>query len=110
MYACITATMAVLLGLLAVLVGTAIGLVGVRFVLCLLRVDASNRIVEVVGVITDPLVAPFENVLGIEHVAVGGEHGAADTAALVAMAGYGLVFALLWAIGSMLRRGRSVVA
>ncbi len=97
------------LGGLKVLAGAAFGLIETllvgRFVLCLVRADPENRVVEVWGTITDPLVRPFEGVLGIQHVAVGGEtHGAFDAGALVAMAGYGLLFALIFAILSLASR------
>ena len=99
------------LGILKVLAGMAFGLIETlligRFVLCALRVDPENRIVEVFGTVTDPLVRPFEGILGIQHVPVGGEvHGAVDVGALAAMAGYGLIFAVLfWVLLLVMRRG-----
>lgn len=99
------------LGVLKVMAGMAFGLIETlligRFMLCLLRADSDHPIVQVFGTVTDPLVRPFEGVLGIQHVQVGGEvHGAVDVGALVAMAGYGLLFALLfWVLMLASRRG-----
>ena len=95
----------------AVLYGTLITLLGARFVVCLIRADPESGVVKVFGTITDPFVAPFEGVLGIQHVPIGGaEHSSVDIGALVAMAGYSLLFALIVAVLGVFRARRAGVA
>ena len=94
---------------MSVLFGALLAFIGARFVLCLVRADPENRIVSVIGVMTDPFVAPFEGILGLQHVPVGtGEHGAADWAALIAIAGYAILLALILALLGAFRRPRVV--
>lgn len=94
----------------AVAFGALLILIGTRVVFCALQANAATPMVGFVTAATDPFIAPFESVLGLRHVSPGGTHAEFDVAALVALAGYSLLMALIFAILAIPGRRRRVVS
>ncbi len=81
---------------LSLLFGILITLLILRIVLLLLVADPGNGIVDFVYSVTEPFVAPFRGMFQFDAVASGDR--TLDIAALVALIGWTLIYALIMAI------------
>jgi uncharacterized protein YggT (Ycf19 family) len=81
---------------LSLLFGILITLLILRIVLLLLVADPNNGIVDFVYSVTEPFVAPFRGMFAFDTVASGDR--TLDIAALVALIGWTLIYALIMAI------------
>jgi uncharacterized protein YggT (Ycf19 family) len=81
---------------LSLLFGVLITLLILRIVLLLLVADPDNSIVDFVYTVTEPFVAPFRGMFQFDAVASGSR--TLDIAALVALIGWTLIYALIMAI------------
>jgi uncharacterized protein YggT (Ycf19 family) len=77
--------------------GVIVALIGLRIVLLLVVANESNAIVNFIYNVTEPLVAPFRGILSLDTVTPGGG-SVFDVAALVALVGWALIYALVMAI------------
>lgn len=83
--------------IVSLLFGVIVVLIGLRIVLLLLVANESNAIVDFIYNVTEPLVAPFRGILSLDTVTPGGG-SVFDVAALVALVGWALIYALIMAI------------
>lgn len=82
---------------LSLLFGILAVLLGLRILLLLLVANEQNSIVDFVYDVTEPLVAPFRGIFNFDTVSPGGG-SVLDVAAVVALIGWLLIYALLMAI------------
>lgn len=82
---------------LSLLFGILAVLLGLRILLLLLVANQQNSIVDFVYDVTEPLVAPFRGIFNFDTVSPGGG-SVLDVAAVVALIGWLLIYALLMAI------------
>ena len=90
---------------LSLLFGVLITLLILRIVLLLLVADPGNGIVDFVYSVTEPFVAPFRGMFQFDAVASGDR--TLDIAALVALIGWTLIYALIMAILRLADRSTS---
>ncbi len=90
---------------LSLLFGILITLLILRIVLLLLVADPGNGIVDFVYSVTEPFVAPFRGMFQFDAVASGDR--TLDIAALVALIGWTLIYALIMAILRLADRSAS---
>jgi YggT family protein len=83
--------------IVSLLFGIVVVLIVLRIVLLLVVANQSNAIVDFVYTVTEPLVAPFRGILSLDTVTPGGG-SVFDVAALVALIGWALIYALIMAI------------
>jgi YggT family protein len=83
--------------IVSLLFGVIVVLIGLRIVLLLVVANESNAIVDFIYTVTEPLVAPFRGILSLDTVTPGGG-SVFDVAALVALVGWALIYALIMAI------------
>ncbi len=81
----------------SLLFGVIVVLIALRIVLLLVVANQSNAIVDFIYNVTEPLVAPFRGILNLDTVTPGGG-SVFDVAALVAIIGWALIYALIMAI------------
>ncbi len=89
-----------LFGILAVLIG-------LRILLLLLVANQQNDIVDFVYNVTEPFVAPFRGIFSFDQVSPGGG-SVLDVAAVVALIGWLLIYALIMAILRLGDRDRAL--
>jgi uncharacterized protein YggT (Ycf19 family) len=90
---------------LSLLFGILITLLILRIVLLLLVADPNNGIVDFVYSVTEPFVAPFRGMFQFDAVASGDR--TLDIAALVALIGWTLIYALIMAVLRLADRSTS---
>jgi YggT family protein len=83
--------------IVSLLFGVIVVLIGLRIVLLLVVANESNAIVDFIYSVTEPLVAPFRGILSLDTVTPDGG-SVFDVAALVALVGWALIYALIMAI------------
>lgn len=83
--------------IVSLLFGVIVVLIALRIVLLLVVANQANAIVDFIYNVTEPLVAPFRGILSLETVSPGGA-SVFDVAALVALIGWALIYALIMAI------------
>jgi YggT family protein len=83
--------------IVSLLFGVIVVLIGLRIVLLIVVANQSNAIVDFIYTVTEPLVAPFRGILSLDTVTPGGG-SVFDVAALVALIGWALIYALIMAI------------
>ena len=83
--------------IVSLLYGILATLLVIRIFLLLLVANQENAIVDFVYSITEPFVAPFRGIFAFETVSPGGA-SVFDVAALVALIGWTLIYALIMAI------------
>lgn len=81
----------------ALLFGILIILIGLRFLLLALAANAGNALVDFIYNTSEPFVSVFRGVFNFEHFSPIGQ-SQIDVAALVAIVGYALLAALIFAI------------
>ena len=81
---------------LSLLFGVLVTLILLRIILLLLVANPGNSIVDFIYSVTEPFVAPFRGIFQFD-VVVSGDR-ALDIAALVALIGWTLIYALIMAI------------
>jgi uncharacterized protein YggT (Ycf19 family) len=94
--------------IVSLLFGVLVVLIGLRILLLLVVANQSNAIVDFIYNVTEPLVAPFRGILSLDTVSPGGA-SVFDVAALVALIGWVLIYALIMAILRLGDRNRVVV-
>lgn len=82
---------------LSLLFGILAALIVLRIILLLLAANAGNPIVDAIYGITEPFVAPFRGIFSFDHVTPNGQN-VLDFAAIVALIGWTLIYALIMAI------------
>ena len=92
---------------LSLVFGVLVTLLILRIVLLLLVANPGNEIVGFIYSVTEPFVAPFRGIFQFD-VVVSGDR-ALDIAALVALIGWSLIYALIMAILGLADRDRSTV-
>ena len=94
--------------IVSLLFGILVVLIGLRILLLLVVANQSNAIVDFIYSVTEPLVAPFRGILSLDTVTPGG-NSVFDVAALVALIGWVLIYALIMAILRLGDRNRVAV-
>jgi hypothetical protein len=94
--------------IVSLLFGVLVVLIGLRILLLLIVANQSNGIVDFIYNVTEPLVAPFRGILSLDTVSPGGA-SVFDVAALVALIGWLLIYALIMAILRLGDRTRATV-
>lgn len=94
---------------LSLLFGILFVLIALRVLLLLLVANQTNAIVEFVYNVSEPFVAPFRGIFQFDVVSPGGA-SVLDIGALVALAGWFLIYLLILAILSLGDRTRPTVA
>jgi uncharacterized protein YggT (Ycf19 family) len=94
--------------IVSLLFGVLAVLIGLRILLLLIVANQSNGIVDFIYNVTEPFVAPFRGILSLDTVSPGG-NSVFDLAALVALIGWALIYALIMAILRLGDRGRTTV-
>jgi uncharacterized protein YggT (Ycf19 family) len=94
--------------IVSLLFGVLAVMIGLRILLLLIVANQSNAIVDFVYNVTEPLVAPFRGILSLDTVSPGGA-SVFDLAALVALIGWLLIYALIMAILRLGDRNRATV-
>ena len=94
--------------IVSLLFGVLVVLIGLRILLLLVVANQSNAIVDFIYNVTEPLVAPFRGILSLDTVSPGGA-SVFDVAALVALIGWVLIYALIMAILRLGDRNRVAV-
>lgn len=94
--------------IVSLLFGVLAVMIGLRILLLLIVANQSNAIVDFVYNVTEPLVAPFRGILSLDTVSPGGA-SVFDVAALVALIGWLLIYALIMAILRLGDRNRATV-
>ena len=82
---------------LSLLFGILAVLIALRVILLLLAANAGNPIVDFIYGVTEPFVAPFRGIFSIDQVTPNGQN-VLDFAAIVALIGWTLIYALIMAI------------
>lgn len=94
--------------IVSLLFGVIAVLIGLRIVLLLIVANQTNAIVDLIYNVTEPLVAPFRGILSLDTVTPGGG-SVFDVAAVVALIGWALIYALIMAILRLGDRDRATV-
>lgn len=94
--------------IVSLLFGIIVVLIALRILLLLVVANQSNAIVDFIYSVTEPLVAPFRGILSLDTVTPGGA-SVFDVAALVALIGWALIYALIMAVLRLGDRNRVAV-
>lgn len=93
----------------SLLFGILVVLIALRIFLLLFGANEGNVIVDFIYGITEPFIVPFRGIFAIDQVFPVGR-SVFDVAAVVALVGWTLIYALIMAILSLADRGRPAAA